>query len=373
MEKGLISFFEVTHCGFYRMRNKRDSELVEGSLNETIQLVTNWVKNKEFSQTIPWDVATNPNRTQIYCKSVTSDAVTGDSLFVFWKRFSDDSGNLSGILADSKVGSNKGDSIKVGKKVGGKPVILGQPMYYWFIPEYNLIASVKFPNSLADTDSIYDYFKRTIDLRVEHPRKEIHEHDIYNQHAGRNITTKNVCYRSGDDTYTMKFRFHGQLKELSVKNVDTDRLSKTISHIVVRDTISTVKEDDKDSIFKLWDKVTKEQKGKYFKKQVEIVSEANLNGNELKSMLNVYCEEYDPTEEDWNNVGFKTDGKDGTTKWFNRYVDRAHVLIDTLEKEAGNYYPAEKILPILTKQRADILAPILEGDEEEELDKVVGE
>lgn len=379
MERGLISFFELTHCGFYRIRSKKDGEHVEGSLAETVQLVKKWLEGKDVSQTIPWDIEASQNRTQIYCKSVHTDDVTGDSLFVFWKKFSDDSGNVSGILADSKVGSKKGDSVKVGKDVNGKPVILGQPLYYWFIPEHNIIASIKFPHSLAASESIYDYFKRCIDLRIAHPRKVTHEQDHFNQFSGKQITTKSVCYRSEDKKYSMKFKFHGQTKELSIKNVDVERLSATISHIVVRDTISTLKRDDKDFIFQLWDKVTRKQQEKYYKKQVEIVSEANLNAKELESLLTVYCEEYDPTVEDWNNVGFKTDGKDGTTKWFNRYVDRAHILLDPLEKEDGNYFPSDKVLNVLVDQREHLLRPLFEVQEQKkeeevqaELDEVVG-
>mgnify|MGYP000308037557 CR=1 FL=1 len=173
MEKGSISFFKIEKCGYYR-RHDGKWELIEGSLNETLAMVQGWVKGRDFSQTIPWDVSATPGRKQIYCKSVYKNEETNDSVFVLWKKFGDETGDVSGILANSKVGEDKGGSIKLDSKINGKDVIYGQPMYYWFIPEFNIIASIKFPHSpdeKVDIVTVEQYWQLLIAVLAAIPTK----------------------------------------------------------------------------------------------------------------------------------------------------------------------------------------------------------
>lgn len=356
MEKGSISFFKIEKCGYYR-RHDGKWELVEGSLNETLAMVQGWVKDREFSQTIPWDVLATPGRKQIYCKSVYKNEETNDSVFVLWKRFGEETGGVSGILADSKVGEDKGGSIKLDSKIKGKDVIYGQPMYYWFIPELNIIASIKFPHSLAATDLVIEYLRRCIELRIPDGRKKITESLSENPITLKQVTTKNVRFVS-DDGYSLKYLFKAKLKELSISKVDLENLSRKITHIVVRDKIATVVEDDRGSEFKFWDRLTRKQHQKFFSKQVEIVSEADVDSEGLRGMLGVYKEEI-TGKDSWNDVGFKTDGKDGPTKWFGSYVDRSHILIKPEYLIDDIYFPAKIILKEIDSNRLDILASLI--------------
>ncbi|WP_279488345.1 hypothetical protein [Aeromonas veronii] len=90
MEQGLITFFDVSQCGFYRQRKEKAQELIEGSLADTLSLVTKWLEGREVEQTIPWDVETHPYRTKVYCKSMEYDPVTGGLSIYFlekvWQR-----------------------------------------------------------------------------------------------------------------------------------------------------------------------------------------------------------------------------------------------------------------------------------------------
>lgn len=94
-------------------------------MTESLTLVEQWVKGRDFTQTVPWDVESSPHRTQIYCKDIAVNTVTKDVLFVLWKRYGDDSGKVKGISPDAKFGSNPEDSIKIDAKVKGQSAILG--------------------------------------------------------------------------------------------------------------------------------------------------------------------------------------------------------------------------------------------------------
>lgn len=58
MENGLITFFEIEECGFYRSKklgdsNKRTQVHVKGDLKEALEKVTEWAKKRDFSETLP--------------------------------------------------------------------------------------------------------------------------------------------------------------------------------------------------------------------------------------------------------------------------------------------------------------------------------
>ena len=369
MERGLISFFEVNECGFYRMRNNKDSEYVEGSLTDSLTLVEQWVKSRDFTQTVPWDVESSPLRTQIYCKDIAVNPVSEDALFVLWKRYGDDSGKVKGISPDAKFGANPEDSIKIDAKVKGQSAILGEPMYYWFIPELNVVASINFPHSVASTTDVCNYIKRCIDLRISHPRKKVVEQTSFNQFSNREQIVKRVIYKSKDGKFSMNYKFDVHMKELSSQKANIKNLCKKITHIVVRDTISTVQEDQKDSCFRLFDLIQGKSLKKKFQKQVEIIEERRLSEEELKSMLEVYHQEFKQTDT-WNNVGFREDGND-TTRWFNKYVSKEHILMEPLDRNS-NFHSAKSLLDELQKSRSDLLQTVI-SESDESVPVAVGE
>ncbi|MCW3171666.1 hypothetical protein [Shewanella subflava] len=356
MEKGLVTFFDVKECGFYRIRRGKDSEYVRGSLSETIGSIYSWVKGRDTDQTIPWCTKRHPMRTQIYCKSASYDEETGDYFFVFWKKYGESNGNVSGVLAKSKVNDSKKDTHKVNTQVKGQQVILGEPMYYWFIPEHNIIASVKLPHSLSDSDNMLNYLKKCVDLRIEIPGKSAAERTVYNSKAGRDVIIKTVSYQSDDKKFSLNFKLSAELKELNVNSVSLSALSEQITHLVVRETITSSKDVKKDSIFSLFDQISMKKRQRIsMSKQVEIITEENLTYTELSNIINMYNNDFDAGDSVWDNIGFKVDGVEGSTKWFDKYVERKHVLIEPKHKKDDSYYPAEQFLNEVKRERKSLL------------------
>ncbi|WP_435807151.1 hypothetical protein [Shewanella psychromarinicola] len=215
-----------------------------------------------------------------------------------------------------------------------------------------VIASVNFPHSSAMTKDVCDYLKRCLDYRIDHPRKKINESESVNPNNSKAIIRKFITYITQDNARVMRSKFNVSTKELNSDKANAARLAQKISHIVVRDTISTQKSDDKDSFFNLWSKV----KGKKtFSKHVEIIEEVTLSEAEVADIIKVHDAEYNPLDK-WNNVGFREAGND-TTRWFNNYVSREQILLAPL---TGNntYYSAETVLEELMRLRDDLLIQI---------------
>ncbi|HCG9862109.1 TPA: hypothetical protein NJ925_004662 [Vibrio parahaemolyticus] len=362
MENGLITFFEIEECGFYRSKklgdsNKRTQVHVKGDLKEALDKVTEWAKNRDFSGTLPFDSASHPQRTHVYFKDCEISPENGDRLIVFCKAFTNDEGKLSGFVQDAKVGSASGDVIQVEKNAKGKKLIYGAPMYFWYIPEKNLIASIKFPHSLVSTDDMCWYIKRSLENFIPDDNKVVHNSTRYNQFAGADLDYKNVTYKSPCGKYSMKFSFKTKMKELTVDDISPENLAPYITHLVIRETISSEKEIETNPALSLWNKVNKKRTSTKAKKHVEIIEEATITADELRDILTLYNDENDNSSSDgfaWNDIGFRTNDED-TTKWFSNYVDRRKITLDPSQKIENSYYPAKIVMNTLQDVRESLL------------------
>jgi hypothetical protein len=355
LENGLVTFFDVTQCGLYRLKDRKQ-QWEEGGFVETLSSIYTWLEGRDVDQTLPWDPNSHENRPKIYCKSLHKDSENGDYFFVFWKQFGEGSGAINGIFPKSKVNDDNQDTHKVNANIKGQELILGQAMYYWFIPEFNLIASIRFPGSCADTDAIQFYIRKLITLRVSHPRKKCSESTTHNPLKNKDITTKRISYEPEEGKYSLSYLFDVEMKELSIKNTKIETLAENITHIVTRETISATRETNRPTAFKLFDKFLQHQNGPLTrKKQVEVTTEVDLSPVEVTNIL----KEYSSTplkEEEWDNIGFKSNGIESSTKWFNKYIDREHIAVNPKSKKDDIYYTAPYIYALLKKERSSLLA-----------------
>ncbi|MFG0224027.1 hypothetical protein ACF3TM_13640 [Providencia stuartii] len=363
MENGLITFFEVDECGFYRSQklgksNQRTSVHVKGDLKEVLGKVVEWAKPRDFYKTLPFDSDSHPNRSHIYLKDCAISAENGDHLIVYCKAFSNDEGKLSGFVSDAKVGSASGDVIQIDKKAKGKKLIYGAPMYFWYIPEKNLIASIKFPHSTVNTDDMCWYIKRCIENFIPDDNKVVHNSTQFNHFAKKDIDRKNVTYKSPCGKYTTKFSFKAKMKELTIDDISPDNLAPFITHLVIRETISSEKNIEENSLLSLWNKVNKKRTSTKQKKYVEIIEAATITAEELRGILSIYSEENDndsPTEGIiWNDIGFRTNDEE-TTKWFSSYVDRRNISLDPTQKIDNSYFSAKTIMDTIQDVRSSLL------------------
>lgn len=56
MDNGSITFFDITACGFYRLKNKPEElDYKFGDLMGVLDDLEGWLKDKNFEQTLPWN------------------------------------------------------------------------------------------------------------------------------------------------------------------------------------------------------------------------------------------------------------------------------------------------------------------------------
>ncbi|WP_439824077.1 hypothetical protein [Aeromonas caviae] len=137
-------------------------------------------------------------------------------------------------------------------------------------------------------------------------------------------------------------------------------LANKISHIVVRETISSTKRVEGDGIFTLWGKLNK-KRDITNSKQVEIITDEELTPLALYEMLEVYQEERNP-DSIWDKLGFKCGGRDKPTKWFDSYIEKKSIQLSESSKVNNSYFPAKTVLDALSSCRESLLDFTIEDD-----------
>ena len=359
LDKGLVTFFDVEECGFYRTKRNEKNEFIAGTQKQIIKRVYSWVKARHsFECTSP--VATdNKNKSYIYCKHVTFDKETGDALFVFWKSNPESDGKLNGVYADSKVNDNSTDTHKLGLKVNNKKVIPGQPMYYWFMPNENLLASIKFEDSAAETSEVAKYIRNCINLRIPNKYKKESESPRYNAKLDKEIIVKKtmMSIRVGKERFNISFSLKTKVKQIKVgvfKTNNIEKLAKKITHVVVRDTISTKQENVGSALFKKINSLFGGKNEAERSKHIEYISEEQLTGDSLQAIINEY-ETNEIFKDKWYDIGFRTEESGNQTLWFSAHRASEYVRIDQSLKKGDSYYRSDDLLAILADQKPEML------------------
>ncbi|WP_218419970.1 hypothetical protein [Alteromonas lipotrueae] len=365
-DRGLVTFFNIDKAGFYKIRKEKEAEHIEGSYESILKSVYDWIESEEhFVNCIPWDIHVHKSRTPIYVRDKHYDSDTGDYFFVFWRKITDKSGKLGGIAEDASKAASTGDAFSVeASKRNGKTLIVGQPMYYWFIKEFNILATIKFSDSLIDTQNVCAFIKRAINNRVEHPNKSTSYNEIYDPRTNANRVTNKVTYQSTDEKHKSLFLgFAASEKRINIYDANLEKLARKITHVVVRDVISTkVVEDNRSGILRLFERVLEKKKNNIFKRQVEVETAISLTGEELKDLVELYSETHDPTIDTWANIGFIEDGEDAP-KFFNSYLERTHLYLDPSKRHEGIHYNADYIYSTIKRERNSLLASFYEQQE----------
>lgn len=352
METGLINFFAVEECGLYTSyKSNREHKYIQ--VDEFFTFFKDWCSGIPFSETIPYDPESYKGRLHILCKSIDKNVETGDYVVVLWQSFGDDAGGIGSVKRGALVGNNPADSKKIKATIRGEELIIGKPMYYWVIPELNLIASIQFPHSTLDTAEACTYFKRVMDYKINHPLKvneKLTNEELRDPKKSSVISSvRRVKFVDKDSNRSLYFGFKLSTKTITAESVNFDTLASTTKKIVVRDIISSVKQTKDDSFFHIFDKI-REVKAQ---SKIEIREEVSLSAIEVEKIIQAYQKELLGKKNNWCDVGFIDDDSEAVN-WLSSYNPKSRIRMNGLVADSA-YYDAVTLLSTLTRERENLL------------------
>lgn len=341
---GHMNFFEINECGLYK---HGDPQIYGCGVDETFELITEWVKGKTLRATLPWDsVDARSGSAKCYCKDFYKDDDTGDFVLVLWKSDDSAAGTLWGAQEADATGT--GALVEYTNNYKGAKVVWGRPCYYWIIPRLNTIVSIKFDHSICDSQLMQDWVAACINNRVHHPNKSRETTPAGHIRLSFTDNPKDIQFR-------YRYGFDVALKTLSTSASQLSDLAARVTHIVRRETINIETKDDRaEWLKKLGDMLYLQAKPRSKQRQIEVIAEAKPTASEIKVIIEKYAQQ-NRKRSDWENVGFTTD--DGSVTWVDKYrlknsinINHDHGIIS-----AGALYAR------LAKDREELIRPLLKA------------
>jgi len=359
MDNGTITFFDIEACGFYRLKqNPNDLDHKFGSLSEVIMDLKRWLENKTFEQTLPWDADTHPSRSKTYCRGIDIDEQTGDAIIVVYREVGDGSGNIHGVKLGSDVGPDASGTVVAGSEHDGETIAWGQPCYYWFIPEYNKLASISFTHSNTDTDRLCSYIRHYVNNNSNFGARKVSKQervDPKNPDRMINIFKTTFPFGEGKDQCNCIFKLNAKELKIDALRADLDVLLSKVTHTIIRDTTTARTPDERNSFLKLGSDILPSLFGESPKteqaKKVEVIIDGAPSKDEMYKIFDDLND-----DSDWSNVGFRTNEAGGSTVWLKQYVVRASLLAEGNGKE---HYSPGALIKEIKKCRSDLIAPLV--------------
>jgi hypothetical protein len=339
-----LNFFSIDECGLYKQGDKTPKAL---GVEETFELIYEWVKGKPMEDTIPWDPKESKSGlAKCYCHDFYKCEESGEYVFVLWKSDSDGAGSIWGAQASAQTGSSNVVEYTSNFR-GAKKMIWGRPCYYWVIPKLNTIVSIKLDHSVCDSNLFMEWVAKCITNRVSHENK-----------VRSQTETGQVRFEfKGEGELSSQrysYRFDVRLRSVNTGNAQLSELASRVTHIIRRDTIQlNVGHDDRPAWVKIFDNISYvPAKPKAKTRQIEIRAEAKPSAKEIKEIIEKFARE-ERKRTDWNNVGFVTDKGD---VWVDKY--RLHETIH-FNKESSTVFPATDIHARLSEVKDRVLAGLM--------------
>ncbi|CAI1137626.1 Uncharacterised protein [Serratia proteamaculans] len=353
-ETGRVTFFEVNKAGFYSCESGELQENTE--MDSILENLVNWVCSRSFENTLPL-TDDSRLRKKVYCRGIHKDNATGDYFFVLWKSELDGNGNLQGVEPTSKVGGDSNDVVMLSEDVtDGIKYIWGKPCYYWYITELNKFAAIRFPHSNSDTYLFGRYIRDFVNFRMPYPGRKVANVERANP-GGKEIKYQVATFDSDDGNSRSRFILSTEQYMKRSGRRTIKQIRDSITHIVIRDTIGAVVPDKRAWWVKAFDKLPvlrDDVPNTRKEKQIELIVEDKPSEDQIDELFDYYEEDYSGGS-NWNNIGFKQDGKQGQTKWLDQYVLRDYITVSysSLDNE---HFSAEKLADTILANRETLIA-----------------
>ncbi|EPL6805135.1 hypothetical protein WJI42_003504 [Klebsiella aerogenes] len=370
MDNGSISFFDITACGFYRLKNKPEElDYKFGDLMGVLDDLDGWLKGKNFEQTLPWNKEEQPLRTRVYSRGLVRDNQTKDAVIVLYREVGNGNG-IHGIKVGSKVSGDSKGTVRAGREHGEDKIIWGEPCYYWIIPELNKIASIRFPHSFADTYLFAQYFIQHVNNNSKLGKRTKSKRTFESAKTpGRCVDVYNTKfqYQDGKNEVNCIFKFILEETKLKAAEENFERLRHKITHTLIKDTTVINQDDTRQPLLKLTSValaslVGEENRNKLIgappvleqPRRIEVKIDGAPSSDELRNLFSMRGE-----ESEWD-VGFLLADR-ANPVWLSSYVARTKLPLH--DSDGFEHYSARFLLDEINKIRDELISEVKYAEE----------
>lgn len=337
--EGIVTFFRFENLGFYQVGTDYHEPI---QIEDILDSLSIWHKKMEsLAETSPYN---KRNRKSVYLKAIDKNEETGDYLVTLWKSINTNDGSVFGLRADHAPSD---ETIINADEATKEKVIWGKPVYYWFIPKLRIFASIKFNNTLTDSDVLQTYIKDYVQFR-----SDLNTPVIEKRLNNKGVEYETVYWKGPHGN--LWFRVDSRRYTKVTENADLNLIAKDITHFVKKEEIDTTEQENTDwtRYFKGLPYVSKRASGG--SRSVTVIVDARPTGRELKAMMDTYHQKYGTSKNKKSNLGFRKEGTGSQTYWLDEFIVKASL---NLPVNTVSHYTHDTLFQHIKHQRNGLLAP----------------
>lgn len=320
MEKIKLKFYTIERCGYYRYGSDT-SYLTD--ISDTLDDLKSWISNKTLSETKTTNILTAATeKLPVYCVGVEK-SVNNTYLLVTWNEIASTNGNVASINKDEPVATASSHVEQTRLPDGNIP---GFATYFWFIPDENILATIKFGHienghigmNCLIKGFLTRYSKYTVGRIIPIEEREDESAQEY-EILGYGNTT---AYDNQLHPY-----FNSKLKRLAGK-IDYIKNQRTnISKMIRKTTLSTTVTNELTLFEELMYKIGMSS-APALNEEVELKYEIKTqpSSQELEDIISSWQNDH---EQVWDDVGFMISGQPNPL-WLSSEVPSKEIEINTV-------------------------------------------
>lgn len=338
MEEAKITFYNIEKCGLYEFA--RD-EPTFGSISEFLGQLKYWAQKNEkpLEETCTYAIEESEDVDRTFCYDIVKSSITGDFLLTTWNETPSYEGRVAAVKGSSKVGSAKVEFTKL-----PKDSIPGYATYFWFIPEQEVFATIRFQHRMNGKKNLDKYLKEFI--------SKFSDYVVLSDDGKADINI--VGY--ADDEESEPVNLHAYFRTSIVRKpgqIDYilsryHKIRKITRHNRLAPRVAGSQE--------LWQAALKGlglKKKRTFDSEVNFSYEFSFNPSELE--LKEMVEEWEKSHDSkWDDIGFTLKGEQ-TPRWLSNSLARDEFELK-VKRTDDEIVDAKSILKELTNKRDEILA-----------------
>ncbi|WP_052879099.1 hypothetical protein [Vibrio coralliirubri] len=338
-----VRFFKVNKCGYYS-HGSRSPQL--SSIEDALIKLADWARDgREFVNTTTYGA--NPNRDlyNTYFNDWAKNELTGDHVLVLWNEVPNDNGVIYGKNPLEHPGST--NMLTTG--FSDENVIPGLPSYFWFIPEHNAFATLKFQHSYNGKGNLDAYLNGF--LRNKSPYR------VFNPEGSDQVIGYSLNGTVTDDSDKIRPSFQAVGMKNTTLEHDLLRNIRRITKLIKKEELSYLNPDNRQLHERVFDYVFSglTSDTPEFGRQTRLIThelQYQPSETELRQIVRNFNESDDNS---LKNVGFQYN--DGTRVM----LSGTSITNDTrlsVRRSDDQSISAELLLETIVRERANLLVPL---------------
>lgn len=320
-----------------------DSEF--GDLPETLSELYQWVDGKALRDTQTSGDGDTEEMIPMYCFDMNKSKTTGDYFLTMFFEVPSTEGSVASVDPSATVGDVSINANKI-----RKGEIPGYPVYFWFIPDENLLATVRVDRQSRNG-------RKQLNRYMLDFLKYFSSHGVQAQGAterNRNIIGYTSPDGDPDDTQSYFTRFQSSLVPVDGP-IDEIRERRPEIRKVVRKLYVGTGQDPADTSIWPW-----RDQGDY-EEPVKVRQDVVITPKEeeLENMIEQFRKERTVSDDDeekdsWSDFGVVYSGESDNVTYFSHLLPKAEFELDIIRSKAG-FVDLESLRRAVYAERDEIM------------------